>query len=103
MRAVYSAENVFDAYLLRDRLREDGIEAVVHGEMLVGALGELPADTRPSVWIADEGNYERARTLVASFESETAEGADWTCRHCRETNGANFAICWHCGTARTGA
>lgn len=98
MRRVYTAENVFDAQLVRDRLWQDGIAAVVHGTMLTGALGELPADTRPTVWIEDASLYERARQLVARFEREpTGIGEPWTCARCGEPNEPTFELCWSCG------
>lgn len=100
MRRVYTAENVFDAQLVRDRLLQDGIAATVHGMMLTGALGELPADTRPSVWIEDDSFYERARQLVARFEREpVATGEPWICGHCGEPNEPAFELCWSCGRA----
>jgi len=97
MRRVYTAENVFDAHLLRDRLVQNGIAAAVHGTMLAGAIGELPADTRPTVWIEDDELYERARQLVARFEQPAPEGASWDCPACGEHNGPGFEVCWNCG------
>lgn len=98
MRRVYTAENVFDAQLVRDRLLQDGIAATVHGMMLTGALGELPADTRPTVWIEDETLYERARQLIARFERESVgAGEPWTCDRCGEPNEPAFELCWSCG------
>lgn len=101
MKRVYTGENVFDAQLVRDRLDEAGIAAAVHGTMLAGAVGELPADTRPSVWIEDADLYERARQIVEAFEQASTGGADWTCA-CGEVNGTAFEVCWHCGTERGG-
>lgn len=98
MRRVYTGENVFDAQLVRDRLAEAGIAASVHGTLLAGAVGELPADTRPSVWIEDGDLYERARGIVRAFQ-QPATGADWTCPECAEVNGPAFETCWHCGAA----
>ena len=99
MRRVYKAENTFDAHLVRDRLLQAGIEAEVHGLMLTGAVGEIPADTRPSVWIADADLYERARQIVAELERQAADGTGWRCRHCGEDNGPAFEVCWRCGRA----
>lgn len=98
MQRVYTAENLFDAQLVRDRLAHDGITATVHGTLLAGAVGELPADTRPSVWIEDDDQYERARQLVTDFEQNPPQGPAWTCPACHEENGPAFETCWHCGT-----
>lgn len=97
MKRVYSAENAFDAQLIRDHLQEHGIPATVHGNMLTGAIGELPMDTRPSVWIDDADLYARARDLVTRFERTAPSGETWTCRQCGETNEPAFEICWSCG------
>ena len=99
MKPVYTAENLFDAQLVRDRLVEAGVAAKVHGTLLTGAVGELPADTRPTVWIEDDELYERARQLVTAFEQADPEGQNWTCPACGEANGPAFETCWHCGSA----
>lgn len=96
MRRVYSAENVFDAYIVRDRLIEQDIDAVVHGELLAGAVGELPPDARPSVWIREDGHYDAARAVIDRFEREEVEGPSWRCRACGEMNEPAFALCWNC-------
>ena len=100
MKRVYTGENVFDAQLVRDRLEHAGIAAALHGTMLAGAVGELPADTRPTVWIEDDALYERARRIVHAFEAAPTGDADWTCPGCGETNGSAFEVCWHCGGDR---
>ncbi len=99
MRPVYTAENAFDAQLVRDRLDQEGIAASVHGLMLTGAVGELPADTRPTVWIEDDAHYDRARELVIAFEqTQPEDGPAWICPNCREENGPAFETCWQCGS-----
>jgi hypothetical protein len=100
LKRVYGAENAFDAQIIRDYLEQQGIAAAVHGNMLTGAIGELPMDTRPSVWIEDPDLYERARDLIRRFESARPEGEQWTCRHCGETNEPTFEICWACARDR---
>jgi hypothetical protein len=101
MKRVYTSDNVFDAQLVCDRLNHYGIDAMVLGTMLTGAVGELPADTRPSVWIEDDALYANARRLIAAFEAAGDPGPDWCCSACGETNGANFELCWYCARART--
>jgi len=98
VKRVYRAENAFDAQLVRDLLVEQGIDAEVHGMMLVGGVGELPADARPSVWIADADLYDWARQLIRRYENSAPHSADWQCPRCGETNAGTFEICWHCGT-----
>lgn len=102
MKRVYRAQDTFDAHLVRDLLREAGIEAEVLGSMLVGGVGELPADAKPSVWIADADLYDWARQLITRHERQSAEGADWQCPNCGETNASTFEICWSCGRPADG-
>lgn len=97
MKRVYRADNTFDAHLVRDLLLQAGIAAEVHGAMLTGAVGELPADTKPSVWIADADQYDWARQVIARYERNTEQPTDWRCPHCGELNGAAFEVCWSCG------
>ena len=101
MKRVYTAANAFDARLVCDHLNHEGIAATVHGMLLTGAVGELPLDTAPTVWIEDPDLYDRARDLIARFE-RPATGPAWRCR-CGETNEASFELCWSCGQQpRTG-
>jgi len=97
VKRVYRAEDTFDAHLVRDLLREAGIEAEVHGGMLIGGVGELPADAKASVWIADADVYDWARQLIQRRERRSAESAEWQCPDCGETNAGTFEICWSCG------
>ena len=95
--------NPTDAHLLKGFLKSEGIEAVVQGEFLWIARGEVPitADTAPSVWVTDNADYERAMDVVNEFQSsENSSGPEWKCAHCNETNEGQFTECWHCGTPR---
>jgi hypothetical protein len=38
---------------------------------------------------------ERAQALLAVLDEQ--EGREWICQYCKESNGGNFEICWHCG------
>lgn len=65
MIQVYSAANAADAHLVCEYLRDHGIEAVIQGEELAGAWGDVPltSKTVPGVWVSDE-DTERARALL---------------------------------------
>jgi len=103
MKRIYTAMNLTDAHLVRGLLESEGIEAVVQGEFLWTARGEVPitTDTAPSVWIADDANYERAMEVVnklqSSEESSDPENKEWKCDKCNETNEGQFTECWRCG------
>jgi hypothetical protein len=109
MKKVHMAMNPTDAHLLKGGLESEGIEAVVQGEFLWIARGEVPitTDTAPSVWVLDEADYERAMEVVKEFQSsEEISGPDdeeWKCDNCNEINEGQFTECWNCGTQRTGS
>ena len=74
MRAVYQAENLFDAHLVRGRLASEGVDAVVTGEFLAGAMGELPVAGLLAVWVADD-DLNAALELLAAWQAERATAA----------------------------
>ena len=42
MKIIYQAANLFDAYLVKHALEDEGIPVMIKGESLLGAAGELP-------------------------------------------------------------
>lgn len=106
MKKLYSAMNPTEAHLLRGVLESEGIEAIVRGEFLWTARGEVPltTDTAPSVWVVNDEDYEQAMEIVVEFKApENAAGSenkDWKCDKCNETNEGQFTECWNCGASR---
>lgn len=125
MVKVYSARDLMDAELIRSMLESNGIPAVVQGTALWGGRGELPLtlDTAPSVWIADQTGYDRARALITEFQTPASprrcpncdhdvQGQTeprcpncgqalevtepWICPDCGELIEGEFAACWRC-------
>lgn len=106
MKKVYEARNPADAHLLKGLLEGENIPAVVRGEFLWGARGEVPVtpETGPSVWVPEE-DCERAMELLRAFDPEDSPadpppGPEWKCPGCGETNEARFTECWQCGKGR---
>ena len=105
MKEVYIARDTDDARLMRDLLITEGIHAVVRGEPL-SLLGiSIPIGrVFPSVWVVQEGDFERARGMVEALlkdQGEEAENAKpWECSRCGEALEGQFAECWRCGAAR---
>ena len=61
-------------------------------------MGELP-HVYPEVWIENEEDWERARSLVRNFEQVVTRNKGVVrCPQCNEENPATFEICWQCGT-----
>lgn len=68
MIQIFTADNAFEAHLVRGRLEADGLKAEVRGEWLTGAFGELPATGLVSVWVEPQ-DAERAKALLMRHEN----------------------------------
>jgi hypothetical protein len=66
MRAVYQAENILDAHLVRGALEAHGLRAFVTGEYLTGAAGQLPAAGLVAV-LVDDADVAQAEGIVAEL------------------------------------
>jgi hypothetical protein len=99
MRRVYSASDLPQAYLIKELLRQEGIEAQVFNENAAGGLGELPfTHTYPEIWLQNDTDIAAAQEIIRRFETEeAAPGKDRICAECGEANPSNFASCWSCG------
>jgi len=103
MRQVYSAEHPAEAHIVRGILESGGIEAVVKGDILFSARGEIPitAETAPSVWIVEESRYNEARRIIRRYElansGKLRSGEVWFCPSCGERLEGQFTHCWKCG------
>jgi hypothetical protein len=58
------ARNPQEAYIWRDALLDEGIDARVVGDMLAGGFGELNP-TFPEVWVHKQ-DLEKARAILAA-------------------------------------
>ncbi len=100
MKRVYEALNPTDAYLLREILDTRGIEAVVKGDLLWAARGDVPEN--PSVWVVKDEDYEGAKQVVREYLSKDVAGKkEWKCKKCGEIIEGQFSECWQCGTERS--
>ncbi len=130
MKKVYTAGDPLGARLALGLLEENGIEAVIQGETLWSARGELPltSDSAPSIWVVRDDDAQRARELILSKERDRnpercancgyllrglsesrcpecgkpfrRTGPDWTCGQCGEGVEDQFTHCWNCGVSR---
>ncbi len=111
MQSVYTARDAMDAHFLKGLLEQEGIEAVVQGEALQEAWGNLPLSdsSLPSVWV-DEANVPKAMPIVLEYRRRDEANADpaladaprptWICSKCGEQVEAQFSACWKCGESR---
>ena len=75
MKRVYEARDGLEAHMVAGLMEQAGIMAQVRGDMLQGAVGELPAAGLASVWVADDDEAE-ARAVVRDFEAEQPPTAE---------------------------
>lgn len=87
---VYRAKNSPAAHLLKAALEDAGITAVVEGDLLQGALGEVPLgwSSAPKV-LVESGDVSKAREIIRQIEAAQADDHE---SHHGET-------CLSCGAA----
>jgi hypothetical protein len=101
MKRVYSAADLPQAYLLSHLLDEAGIAHYVANVNLQGGVGELPfTQTYPAIWLYDETDYARARSIIGDFEAASNRPGHWRCSACGEDNPLTFDLCWNCRETR---
>jgi len=102
MQPLYQAGDRIEAQLLSHYLDRHLIDNAILGDYLSGAIGELPANIYPSVWIIHEEDLERGRELLRRFLADAAResGRSWVCRGCGELVDGGFDLCWRCGGER---
>ncbi|MCK5769799.1 DUF2007 domain-containing protein [Algiphilus sp.] len=102
MHVVYEAADPLEATIVRDYLREAGLDAQCLDELAWGGRGELPANLFPRVAVRWKQEIDRARELLAEYERRPRQ-PDWRCRECGETVDGSLGLCWNCGAQAPGA
>ena len=98
MKRVIQAPGLAIATLWVDLLAQAGIEATVQRAYASGIAGEIPPDQAfPEVWVSDEAQFERARSVLAALTD--LPHRHWRCPGCGETVDGPFEQCWNCGAA----
>jgi hypothetical protein len=98
MKRLIQAPNVALATLWTDLLCQAGIDASVQRAYASGIAGEIPPDQAlPEVWVLDDSELERARTLLHALRH--LPDRHWCCRGCGEMVEGPFEQCWNCGAA----
>ncbi len=72
LETVFIAANVVQGHLVAGAIEAEGIPVYIKGEMLSGAVGELPADTHQVEIQVPLGRVEQARTVARRFEGSAA-------------------------------
>ncbi|MBE5314284.1 MAG: DUF2007 domain-containing protein [Xanthomonadales bacterium] len=69
MRKVYEADSYIDAQITRGWLEAAGVPALLAGEHLGGAMGELPVSGLHSLWVGNDFEHE-ARVALAELAAQ---------------------------------
>lgn len=86
---------------LQSILEAQGIRTFLKNQFGFGGTGELPfVETVPQLYILDEKDADRARSLIAAETVDSPAGPAWTCPACNEENDAVFSHCWKCNTRK---
>ena len=102
MRRFYEASDRFEAQRLVDYLQDHDIPAVILGDFLSCAAGDLPANIFPNVWLVEDLHWQRANALLEGFlRPADDDAAGWICRVCGEKVEGVFEVCWNCGNHRS--
>ena len=87
---------------LEDNTQPSPVRPVSHQEPADAAAGELPpTECWPELWVTEDHQFAKARSLVEAMlaiDMETA--SDWCCRRCGEDIEGQFSECWNCGIDR---
>lgn len=98
MKRLTTAPNIAIATMWADLLGQGGIAATVQRMYASSIAGELPPDqAMPEVWVSDDSELERARTLLHALRNPVHR--HWVCPACHERVDGPFEQCWNCGTA----
>jgi hypothetical protein len=93
---IFDGVDAIEAYLVRDMLIQAGLHADVRGFDRLTAMGDIPANSWPNVWVPPQ-QAEKARELVANFVRPKTPVHPWTCTSCQDENPGEFGSCWKCG------
>lgn len=97
---LYNAENSLEANIIKELILNAGIECQIKGEMLQGAMGEIPFEqTQVSVQVYAI-KERHAREILVNYQQVKQSAPDWVCPNCNEHNGSTFDFCWSCGTLK---
>jgi hypothetical protein len=88
---------------LQSLLEAEGIRCEIRNLNASGTAGAVPvAQVYPELWILENRDEARAKSLIQSYRDEAAAapvGPDWTCPACGESVDGVFSSCWNCGAA----
>mgnify|MGYP000137802073 FL=1 len=101
MKRVYSHDNPFLVFNIRNILENNGVRCEIKNDIMSSAAGEAPPiEVWPEVWVIRESDYQRADQLIEEAIHGDPKATSWFCQNCSETNAPAFELCWKCGEER---
>ena len=98
MKRLTRAPNLWMVSLWADTRRVGGSGATVQRMYAGSVAGELPpGKALPEVWISDDDQLERGRSLLHELRHPVHR--HWVCPACSERVDGPFEECWNCGAA----
>ena len=103
MIKIHSAPERTVVHLLKNVLDNNKINCMLKNDNLLGLAGEVPyTKVWPELWIIEDSDEKRARTLINEILSNKPDEnkIKWKCSECGEENEDQFSDCWNCGKSR---
>jgi hypothetical protein len=99
MKLIYTSEDRFIVWSVKNTLELAGYDCHIRNEFAVGGVGDIaPIETWPEVWLVDEDLFEEAlKHIEFIILKQTPSSHDWICDNCGEENASSFEFCWNCG------
>jgi len=92
----FSTDNFIEAHLVKGLLEQAGLNVLIKGEALQGALGEIPIDQAHITLCVYSIKLRQAQQILVNYQNEQ-KYTEWLCPACKELNGPAFQSCWQCG------
>lgn len=97
MKQVYTSQDRFYIYHLKNLLEAEGIECLIKNDTLSSLAGELPMTVVwPELWVIDSIYSLKAKGIITDSKKESSTGKNWICKNCREEHSSQFMECWNC-------
>ena len=100
--SVAACASVAEATVLKTALEDHGIDAVLNGDSLNSAFGNVAPSLSDAQLLVRQEDAEEAAVIVRNTrDSFSAPRKDpWFCGKCLEEVEGGFEVCWSCGLAR---
>jgi len=100
MKKIFASLDSTELSLFKNMMDRADIPCVLRNEQFSHTLPLLPFEAE--LWVLNDGDFSRARDLVASWRHPVAAtAATWTCSTCGEKMEGQFSACWKCGGRKT--